>query len=56
MRPLGRDRDDETIQLAAISQGLFYRLFPDQPTLYAVTLGREISWRRVEQELGAGGE
>ena len=52
MRPLGRDRDDETIRLAAISRSLFYRLFPDQPTLYVVTLGREISWRRVEQELG----
>lgn len=54
MQALGRDRDNETIQLAAISQSLFYRLFPDQPTLYAVTLGRETSWWQVEQELGAG--
>lgn len=56
MRPLGRNRDDETIRLAAINRNLFYRLFPDQPTLYAVTLGREASWRQVEQELGVGGE
>lgn len=54
MRLLGRDRDDETIRLAAINRNLFYRLFPNQPTLYAVTLVREASWRQVEQELGAG--
>lgn len=52
MRLLGRDRDDETIRLAAISRNLFYRLFPDQPTLYALTLVREASWWQVEQELG----
>ena len=51
MQAFKRDRDDETIRLAAIDSSLFYELFPDQPVLYSVALDKETTWRQVETML-----